>query len=224
MNILAIDTSGNWLTVVCGDADGVKASFSEQIGNQHSERVVGVVSEVLAKAGIQLSDLGLAGVVAGPGSFTGLRVGISFVKGLAIALGIRTAGINSLDALAHAALGSGSRFVSPVIDARKGQLYAALYDVGGQAPRLCSDHCAVAPAEWFARLTAGTLVLGSGVETYRELIKTDFKHLAMLENNIATISPEVFYSLAKNAIPMDPMELDACYIREADAVCKPKQR
>ncbi|MCU0606126.1 MAG: tRNA (adenosine(37)-N6)-threonylcarbamoyltransferase complex dimerization subunit type 1 TsaB [Candidatus Edwardsbacteria bacterium] len=212
------------MTVVCGDDRGVRAAFSQPVGNQHAERLVGVVKEVLTKAGIQLSDVGLVGVINGPGSFTGLRVGISFIEGLAIALGIKTIGVNALDALAHAALDSGGRLVSPVIDARKGQVYAAIYDVGSGAPKLLSEYSAVRPEDWFAGLAAGTVVIGSGAETYKGMISDDHKHLVILDETIATISPKVIYDMTISGPPIDPLELDAFYIRQADAICKPKQR
>jgi tRNA threonylcarbamoyladenosine biosynthesis protein TsaB len=224
MNILAIDTSSGWLTVVCGDQDGIKGRFSQNIGNQHAERLAGTVESLLAGSGMKLSDIGLVGVASGPGSFTGLRVGISFAKGMAMALGIRTAGLNTLDALAHAASGIPTARISPMIDARKGQVYAALYDVNQGVPAVASEYSATAPAEWLQCLPQGTVLLGSGVETYRGLINDEFKELVVLEENIVTISPEILYELTKQSSDtgrsLDPEELDAFYIRQADAVCK----
>lgn len=228
MNILTIDTSSCWLTVVCWDQDGIKGRFSQNIGNLHAEKLAGTVETVLDSSGLKYSDIGLAGVVTGPGSFTGLRVGISFIKGLAMALGIRTVGLNALDALAHEASGKKAKQVSPMIDARKGQVYAALYNVEQGATTLASDYAAVSPIEWLKNLPPDTLVLGSGVEMYRELITCDFKSLALLEKNVVTISPEVLYECCMRAMKsgdtIDHEDLDARYIRPADAVCKPKRR
>ena len=227
MNILAIDTSSGWLTVACGNQDGIKGRFSQNIGNQHAEKLAGIVEALLHDSGLKLSDINLAGVVTGPGSFTGLRVGISFVKGLAMALDIRTIGLNTLDSLAHEASGMGATMVSPMIDARKGQVYAALYNVEQGTPALISKYVAMAPSDWLNGLPKDTLVLGSGVETYRDLIHDDYKQLVILEKNTITISPEILYGctlqMSDAGKSLDPEELDAFYIRQADAVCKPSK-
>jgi tRNA threonylcarbamoyladenosine biosynthesis protein TsaB len=227
MNILAIDTSSSWLTIVCGDQDGIKGQFFQNIGNQHAEKLAGIVESLLQDSGLKFSDIDLAGVVTGPGSFTGLRVGISFVKGLAMALNIKTMGLNTLDALAHEASGHNAKRISPMIDARKGQVYAALYNVEQGAPALTSEYVATAPSDWLKDLPKDTLVLGSGVETYRDLIASDFKQVALLEKNHITISPEILFESALKAFNagklLDPEELDAFYIRQADAVCKPSR-
>jgi tRNA threonylcarbamoyladenosine biosynthesis protein TsaB len=227
MNILAIDTSSSWLTVVCGDQNGIKGQFSQNIGNQHAEKLAGTVGSLLSDSGLKFSDINLAGVVTGPGSFTGLRVGISFVKGLAMALNIKTMGFNALDCLAQSASGQNAKRISPMIDARKSQVYAALYDVGQGTPAVASEYVATAPSDWLKHLPNDTLVLGSGVETYRDLISSDFKQVVLLENNVVTISPQIIYNNSLKALDtgksIDPEELDAFYIRQADAVCKPSK-
>ncbi|MDI6739069.1 MAG: tRNA (adenosine(37)-N6)-threonylcarbamoyltransferase complex dimerization subunit type 1 TsaB [Candidatus Edwardsbacteria bacterium] len=228
MNILAIDTSTSWLTIVCGDQTAIRGKFSENIGNQHSEKLVGAAELLLEKSGLKLSDVGLAGVVTGPGSFTGLRVGISFVKGLAMALGIKTIGLNTLDALAHAASGLKATRVSPMIDARRGQVYAALYNVENDSCKRISDYTAAGPEDWMKMLPNNTLLYGSGTETYQDLIKEQYGHLKLLEKNIASPCPESLYKMTvremKQGNYTDPEDLDAFYIRQADAVCKPKMQ
>ncbi len=224
MNMLAIDTSTNWLTVAVGDETVCKRSFSQSIGNRHAEQLAVIVRELMTGLALETSALDAVGVVVGPGSFTGLRVGISFAQGLALPLGVRTVAINALDALSHQASGLSGQRISPLIDARKGQVYAALYNVGQGHPIPASPQVAMAPAEWLSGLPKGTLVIGNGVETYREMIRHDCRHLVMLEENIITISPPNLYKLCTVAVAagetLDPGGLEACYIRQADAVCQ----
>src|SRR6185503_16571441 len=92
----------------------------------HQERLAPMAQAVMAGAGLPFSRLERIGVTVGPGSFTGLRVGIAFAKGLASALDISTAGIGTLEALAADISG----FVFVAIDARRGQLYGQAFEDG----------------------------------------------------------------------------------------------
>jgi tRNA threonylcarbamoyladenosine biosynthesis protein TsaB len=99
----------------------------------HGAALAGAVDEMLAAAGIALRDLGGIAVGIGPGSFTGLRIGVSYAKGIAFASGCAIAGVPSLDAIAIAALedprARPGLTVCPILDARKGEVYTALYAI-----------------------------------------------------------------------------------------------
>src|SRR6185436_6170923 len=105
MKLLAIDTAAN-LCAACvfdGDAGRELGRASRDIGKGHAEVLMDVIGEALAGAGVTYADLGAIAVAVGPGSFTGIRVGVSAARGLALALKIPSVGVNALEALAFEA-------------------------------------------------------------------------------------------------------------------------
>ncbi|CAN5155706.1 tRNA (adenosine(37)-N6)-threonylcarbamoyltransferase complex dimerization subunit type 1 TsaB [soil metagenome] len=128
--ILAIDTCLAACSIAVLDGDAVRAACSEPMTRGHQERIAVLAREVAAEAGVKFAELNRIAVTVGPGSFTGLRVGLSFAKGLATALSIPCVGINSLEALAASAGARG--FVAGVLDAKMGQVYLQVFD-GGKA-------------------------------------------------------------------------------------------
>lgn len=128
--ILAVDTCLAASSIAVLDGDIVRAARSEPMTRGHQERIAVLTREVMGEAGARFPDLTRIAVTVGPGSFTGLRVGLSFAKGLATALSIPCVGINSLEALAATAQANG--FVAGVLDAKMGQVYLQVFD-GGKA-------------------------------------------------------------------------------------------
>ena len=129
MKILLIDTCGETGSVALAE-DGVKgvAIASAQLpGRTASERLVASVRHLAIDSGIALGELGAIAVVHGPGSFTGVRVGVSAAKGLAEALGIPVVAISRLEVLAHSAHTGGVR-VTALFDAGRGEFYCGTYE------------------------------------------------------------------------------------------------
>lgn len=126
--ILSLDTCLGACSVAILDGDRVLAARTEPMTRGHQERIGMLAREVAAEAGVAFSDLTRIGVTVGPGSFTGLRVGLAFAKGLATALSIPCVGVNTLEALAAGVPGGG--FVAAVLDARMGQVYLQVFDDG----------------------------------------------------------------------------------------------
>ena len=124
MIVLSIDTTLEACQAAVLDGDRVLASASEPMQRGHQERLAPMVAEVMASAGVEFTALGRVGVTVGPGSFTGVRVGLAFAKGLGLALGIPCIGVGALDALAATAGSSavGGKLAA-AIDARRGQVY-----------------------------------------------------------------------------------------------------
>ncbi|MEM5948564.1 tRNA (adenosine(37)-N6)-threonylcarbamoyltransferase complex dimerization subunit type 1 TsaB [Spirochaetia bacterium 38H-sp] len=128
MKILAIDTTTSLLSVAAGDRNSF--SISELYGGlRHAENLPSVVEKVCSNMGLVLQDFSLLGVCLGPGSFTGLRIGLAFIKGLSASLSVPFIGINSLDVYASACSYIDLPVLS-VVDARKKRFYAALYMSG----------------------------------------------------------------------------------------------
>lgn len=131
--LLSIDTAGTRCAVALCDMETgeVLALAEPDIGRGHAEVLIGLVDQCLATAGVVYADIGKIAVVVGPGSFTGLRVGVAAAKGLALALGVPALGISSLEALAEPHIGAG-RPVLAVIDAKRNEVYAALFAADGR--------------------------------------------------------------------------------------------
>ncbi len=128
---LVIDTSLNACTAALFDGDRPLAERVEAMARGHQERLGGMVAELFDAAGIRPRDIGRIGVTLGPGSFTGLRVGLSFAKGLGTGLGLKPRGIGTLEALGHHPDLPGEARLS-VIDGGRGQIYVQAFDTKGE--------------------------------------------------------------------------------------------
>jgi len=126
MIVLGLDTCLSACSVAVLDGDRVLAHASEVMARGHQERLAPMAEAVMRDARIPFSELTRIGVTVGPGSFTGLRVGIAFAKGLASALSLPAVGVGALEALAAQARG----LVFAAIDARRDQVYLQAFDDG----------------------------------------------------------------------------------------------
>jgi tRNA threonylcarbamoyl adenosine modification protein YeaZ len=134
MILLAIDTSASLCaaSVYDGTADAELGREVLDIGKGHAERLIGVIDHALAQALRSYKDLDRIGVSIGPGSFTGVRVGVATARGLALALDIPAVGVNSLEALAAEAQAKlPDRVILAAIDGRRGDLYCAVHAPDG---------------------------------------------------------------------------------------------
>lgn len=167
---LAVDTSTLTQSVALTEGPDVLGERSLRRrrgrGAGHSGSLLRAIHEVVRESGLRLSDVDLFVAGLGPGSFTGLRIGLSCLKGLAYATGTPLVGISSLEAMAAGAATSG--LTVPVLDARKREVYAAVYRDGAAV----MPDCAIAPETLATRLEAlrdsdeGVTFLGEGLATY----------------------------------------------------------
>jgi tRNA threonylcarbamoyladenosine biosynthesis protein TsaB len=182
--VLGIDTGGpiGSFGVV---ADGRLAAAAIRSPAFHGFELPAAVDEVLEAAGVGLSDLSAIAVAIGPGSFTGLRVGLSYAKGVAAARKIAIAGVSSLDALALCAgcrLPEGAS-IYPVIDARKGEVYTGLYRFVAGALEKSSDDLVVSLAHLVAGLVDEAIFVGYSVaQQARSLAEANGRRAVLIEN------------------------------------------
>ncbi len=138
MKILAVDTSATALSVALTEDEKNVAQTTINTGNTHSETLLPALERLMDFAKWKISDIDLFAVSEGPGSFTGVRIGVSFVKGLAYGEK-KCVGVSTLAALAYNLRGFNG-IISPVMDARRGQFYNALfYSDGENIKRICDD-------------------------------------------------------------------------------------
>ena len=171
MLTLSIETSGT-VGGVAFIRDGRLVAEVTLAGNEtHSRRLMLTTRWLMQRLGVGWSDLDLLAVSLGPGSFTGLRIGIATAKGLAFALGLPLFGVSTLDALAsHVFPGKGD-LVCPLLDARKSQVYMACYQYGGPGEiERISPYRVIFPEELNAFLPDShrVLLLGDGLLLYED--------------------------------------------------------
>ncbi len=177
IKVLAIDSA----TRACSAAlvlDGVVAGENFLYGQKnHSENLMTLIDDLFRNTGVSPEDIDLVAVSSGPGSFTGLRVGISTAQGLAFALGKDLAGISTLDILAFQA-NIGFGYICPMIDAKKNQIFTCLYKCSGsKLPEKTIDKTVVEPEKWLMTINSHkpVLFLGDGAWCYHEAIETAFR-------------------------------------------------
>jgi tRNA threonylcarbamoyladenosine biosynthesis protein TsaB len=171
MRILALDTSTVTVGLALLDEEKVLAEGSWDLGVNHSQVLLPALESLLLIAGMMIGQIDLFACTLGPGSFTGLRIGISTIKGFALATEKPVVGVSTLEALARGAA-TVSTLICPMLDARRGQVYAALYRPDDEAgwEKLASDQ--LTEVEVFVRTISGeALFIGDGALQYAPLIK-----------------------------------------------------
>jgi tRNA threonylcarbamoyladenosine biosynthesis protein TsaB len=184
------------------------------------------VETLLQTAGTDVSSVDAFAVTVGPGAFTGVRVGIAFVKGLALATGRPVIALSSLELLAMNASGS-ELPVCAMFDARKGEVYAALYDLKS-GMKLLRPESAIDPGKLLAELKEPMLFIGDGALRYRELIIEKLGSLAHFsDSDLNTPKASAGIPLAYTAYTagntISPFELQPRYHRLSEAEIAKKQ-
>jgi len=179
MKILGIDTSTSCGSVGLIEDGEVISDYLLNIPVTHSERLLGAIELVLSEARCPIENIDGWAISLGPGSFTGLRIGVSTVKGLAYATGKPVAGVSTLDVLASQ-IAPTSYLICPILDARKQEVYTAFYRYEeGSSPKRLSDHQAIRPEDLVKKIKGQTIFLGDGVKTYGDFLINSLPSLAI---------------------------------------------
>ena len=227
MKLLTIDTSTSTCSVALTSDGELVAEYLVNLEKPHTGHLLEGVDTVLRGGGMTLGDIDGFGVALGPGSFTGLRVGVATVKGLALATGKQVAGFSSLAMLAMN-LPMASYPVCPMFDARKMEVYTALYECR-ELPRAVVADCVLPPMEFLATLTGTTIFVGEGSHRYREVIEAALGDRALFSpvtantpraSNGALLADDMFL---RDAI-MPLAAISPVYIRPSEAELAKRQR
>lgn len=226
MRILGVDTSTSCGSLGIIDDNRVVAEYALLRDETHSTRLLPAIQTLLKETRFGLDEIDGIAVSLGPGSFTGLRVGLSAVKGLALAAERPVVGVPTLDALASN-LPFTPYVICPIVDARKGEVYFALYKdgVSGRVEQL-TPYEVLTPPQLLEKIPLQeTIFVGDGVETYRELIEERLgakalfapPHLRFLRGStVAEIGLQRFKRGEKD----DISSLVPIYVRPSDAEIK----
>jgi tRNA threonylcarbamoyladenosine biosynthesis protein TsaB len=178
MKILGIDTSSSCGSIGLIYGDSVIAEYVLDIPTTHSERLLNSIEYVLEQAACSIGTLDGWAISLGPGSFTGLRIGVSTIKGLAFATEKPVAGVPTLDSLAFN-ISPTPYLICPMLDARKGEVYASFYRFdGADTPVRISPYQAINPEDLVKKIEEKTIFLGNGVTTYGNYLRNALPTLA----------------------------------------------
>jgi tRNA threonylcarbamoyladenosine biosynthesis protein TsaB len=191
---LAVDTAAEFGSIAIADEEGVREEVVVHAPQGFSYVLFSEIEGLLKRQGLALSDIALFAGASGPGSFTGVRVGLAAIKGLAEVMGKQVVAVSNLEALAE--FGKSDRRVT-VIDARRGEIYAAVYDASG-------------------RQIVPELVVS--LEKFKSLVPDDATEwISLGVEPLAGAIARIAIRRAGEGLAKDPAAIEANYVRRSDA-------
>lgn len=192
MRILGIDTSSKVLSIALGEDKRIIIEESHLLDRRHSSLLVLKIKDMLKKLSLSIKDVDAFVIGLGPGSFTGLRIGVSSVKGFGIATKKPCIGIPSIDAMALNA-DEEKKSIVPVIDAKREQVYSAIYKRERDRILRKSEYLLLNIDNVMKRIGGPAVFLGDGITLYREGIQR-------LNKKAVFLGEECWYPRASNLI------------------------
>jgi tRNA threonylcarbamoyladenosine biosynthesis protein TsaB len=177
LKILAIDSSGNVASVAVVEDDKLLGEITTNYKKTHSQTLLPMIDKLCRMIDLDLNSLDYIASSSGPGSFTGLRIGVTTAKGLAFALNKSIIGVPTLDGLAYNIVYS-DYLICPIMDARRNQVYTAFYLWEDNQPKRQSEYMAMDIEHCLEKTEAfnrPVVFLGDAVPVYKETIKEKMK-------------------------------------------------
>ncbi len=230
--VLGLDTSTSIASLALIAHGKVAASIARPV-TSHGAALPGAVDELLSAAGLAISGLGAIAVGTGPGSYTGLRIGLSYAKGIAMASGCALVGVPSFDAMALAALESNStdsgRLICVVMDARKGEVYAALYRVVPDGLEKLSEEVVIALEHLASRITEDVMFVGDQrAKDAAALVESPGRRVAVFEPGTLDLRGVCVAAIGAARFTRGETDraasLEPLYIRTPEATFKPTKK
>jgi tRNA threonylcarbamoyladenosine biosynthesis protein TsaB len=224
MKILALETatlSGS--VALLDDREGLIGESRVNIKIAHSERLMGSVNWLLNASRVSIHDIDSFAVSIGPGSFTGLRIGLSTAKGFCFATQKPIVPVPTLDALART-LPFCSYLICPMLHARKNEVYTGLYKQEGALLKKIIPETAVKPCDFLKEIKEPAVFLGDGAKSNEKLIRDSLQDKAVfgppskMSPSASTVA-EIALEIIKTGIHTDPVILTPFYIRKP--ACRP---
>lgn len=225
MLTLAIDTATKTMSVALLSCGGIVAETFLNVNVNHSLLLLPVIDDICLRGQVKLAEIDVFACTTGPGSFTGLRIGVSTIKGFALATGRPVAGISTLEALAFNAAGA-SMLVCPMLDARKEQVYTAMYRPfpRGTLERVGEEKL-TDPASYLADIHEDCLFLGDGAMKYEGMIRSVLSTRSFFASGHQQhVRAAAVGLLGERDVQrgnlLDPVTISARYIRKSEAELK----
>lgn len=224
MKVLALETSTIAGSIAIADAGELIGELRINVKVAHAERLMNSVDWLLNASRLSAKDIDAFAVSIGPGSFTGLRIGLSTAKGFSYATNKPLVSVPTLDAFART-LPFCSCLICPMLDARKNEVYTGLYKwEGGMCKKIISE-TAVNPADFLKdmkKIKETTVFIGDGTKIYKKLITDILKNKAIFApaskmSPSASSVAEIALEKLKQGLTADPVSLTPFYIRKSEA-------
>nr|WP_309101637.1 tRNA (adenosine(37)-N6)-threonylcarbamoyltransferase complex dimerization subunit type 1 TsaB [Fredinandcohnia onubensis] len=220
MKVLAIDTSNYVLGVAIVDEEKVIGEVITNLPKNHSVRVMPTIEQLMKECGIKPKELERIVVAMGPGSYTGVRIGVTIAKTLAWSLQIPLVGVSSLEVVAANGRNFNG-FISPLFDARRGQVYTGLYQYEGNRLTCVEEDKIILLADWLEVLKkreTPVLFIGNDLVIHKEQIETDLEQFAYVAPYTDwNPRPSELAVLGMEKAPVDVHTFVPNYIRLAEA-------
>lgn len=198
MKILGIDTSTKFLSLGLYD-NGKIYEYSLEAGIKLSSLLAPAIERAVQALNWDIREIDYFACGLGPGSFTGIRIGMSTIKGLAWPLQKAVAGIPTLDILAGN-VSAGAKYIVPIVDAKRGLIYAAIYKTKGGVLKRVMPYKLFTPEELYAKIRPGSVVFGDAVGIYQEDILRNTKGATILDKDYWYPKPRNIIALALERI------------------------
>lgn len=228
MKVIAIETATLAGSIAIIDDSRVISEIMLNVKATHSEKLMAAIDRLLGDSKLTIDDMDGIAVSIGPGSFTGLRIGMSTAKGLSYATGKPLVGVPTLDAMALN-ISFSDHLICPIQDAKKGEVYAAIYRVGVDRPEKIMMEIAVDPADLAGMISEKTVFIGDGVNRYRDILKTKLGELyneAPLPLQLPRASNVALLALKNIEVGVidNPFTLLPRYVRKSEAEIRWKDK
>lgn len=231
MNLLAIDASGIAGSVAYIKDGKLAGEYYICDKLTHSQTIMPMLEDMKALLNINLEEVDAVAVTSGPGSFTGLRIGVTTAKALALALEVPIIGVPTLDTIAHAMVYT-DYLICPIMDARRNQVYTALYKWETDTLKRLTEHMAVDIEEYITKLSdrgEKIIFLGDGVSVYENIIKEKLGEMAVFAPSFcnlqhASVLADVATRLYKEGKAEDPALFVPIYLRKSQAEREKEER
>jgi len=224
MKVLGVDTSTMTAGIGIVEEDEILVEVKFSVKITYSEILLFCIDQALKNVSLKIDDMDGFAISIGPGSFTGLRIGLSTLKGLSFATGKPLVSIPSLDALAYLSLYCQYPVVT-MLDAKKNQVYAAIYETNDGELKRQSDYLVIDVEDLVKRISHKTLFVGSGAKLYQkrliELLK-DKAYFSQAERSLPSGATVAFLGSKKLILGQfeDIVNLEPLYLRKSEAELK----
>lgn len=219
MKILAVDTSATAASVAVAEENKLIGEFSINTALTHSQTLMPMVDELLKNTGLSVNDIDAVAVNAGPGSFTGVRIGVAAVKGIAFPKNLPCVSVSTLESMAYNMLGNDC-IVCSVMDARCSQVYNALFRVKGCTVKRLTDDRALSLTDLkneLQNINEKVVLVGDGAVLCSKFLGEELENimLAPFNNRIQTASSVAYAAFEKinNGETVKADELMPVYLR-----------
>lgn len=231
MKILGIDSSGLVASAAIADEKNIIAEFTVNNKQTHSQTLLPMIEKVVDMSGIELEQIDAIAIAAGPGSFTGLRIGSATAKGIGLALKKPVVSVPTLEGLAYR-VSVFDGIICPIMDARRNQVYTGIYKMDKGNLVCLSEQKAVDIYEIMEELEKydeKVIFLGDGVEVQRETIEKEFKkeycfapiHLSKQSAAAVAVLGDIYFNQGKAE---DAAEHKPIYLRKSQAEREREER